>query len=275
MNAGQSAERQGDAENVSKAAAFPNGEGRERLFQRVAQAPSVAARLDALRRRPRPGGEAVDFPGVGESAQPFLLALLQRETGARRIWAVCEDLRAQERVHTGLQAWGMTSLFLPRMELAPIAGALPDPELNAERLSTLAQLAQPSATPLVAVIVKAQWSDEVPPADALSASFFRLNVGDNFSLESVAEKFLAAGFERVPRVEKRGQYAVRGGILDVFGWDQLSPYRLEWFGDTSNPSEPLTSTNRNRSPSSLRSASCSVFQRVLPVCYRNTYFQTT
>ncbi len=33
-------------------------------------------------------------------------------------------------------------------------------------------------------------------------------------------------------MEKRGQYAVRGGILDLFGWDQIMPVRTEWFGDT-------------------------------------------
>ena len=222
MKRGESAEPRDPTEN---------GEGRGRLFRRVAGAPSVAARLDSLRARTKPGAAPVEFGGVGDAAQPFLLALLQQESGAKRLWVICDDLRAQERIHAGLQAWGVNSLFLPRLELAPIPGALPDPELNAERLATLAQLAQPATSPMAAVVLSSQWQEEAPAAAALRDAVFRLKVGDAASLEEVAGRFLAAGFERVPRVEKRGQYAVRGGILDLFGWDQPNPVRLEWFGD--------------------------------------------
>ncbi len=229
MKAGQ--ETRGEAAHDSPKPTRPDGEGRERLFRRVADAPGIAARLNLLRRQPGRERVPVEFPAVGGAAQPFLVALLQRELPAPRIWIVCDDLRAQERIHAGLQAWGVHSLFLPGLELAPIAGALPDPELNAERLSTLAQLAQSSTTPIVAVILQTHWTEEVPSAPALRDSFFRLNVGETASLERVGEMFLDAGYERVPRVEKRGQYAVRGGILDVFGWDQSTPVRAEWFGD--------------------------------------------
>ncbi len=190
---GSAAETRDEAEKVSRAADVADGEGREELFRRVAHAPSIAERLEKLRRRPRRESTAPHFGGVGEAAQPFLIALLQRELGAARIWIVCDDLRAQERIHAGLQAWGVNSLFLPRLELAPIPGALPDPELNAERLSTLAQLAQESTASTVAVILKSQWTEEVPSPAALRDSFFRLAVGDTSSLERVAGMFLQSG----------------------------------------------------------------------------------
>ena len=202
------------------------------LFRQAAATPSVASHLEEIRNRARDAQEPVVLGGVGEAAQPFLVALLQRELGTRRIWMLCDDLRAQERMHAGLRAWGVNALFLPELELAPIPGALPDPELNAERLSTLAQLAQPTAAAGVAVVLKSQLAEEVPPAAAFRDAAFQLAVNDEISLEHVAGLLVAAGYAREPRVDRRGQFSVRGGILDVYGWDQLQPVRAEWFGDS-------------------------------------------
>ncbi|OAI43194.1 hypothetical protein AYO41_02500 [Verrucomicrobia bacterium SCGC AG-212-E04] len=202
-----------------------------RLFQAVAEAPTIASRLAQLRERGPKAAEPVVFGGVGEAAQPFLVALLQREFPGRRIWLLCDELRAQEKLFAGLRAWGVTALFLPELELAPIPGALPDPELNAERLATLGQLAQPTTASVAVVVLKSQMADEVPPPESFREAALRLSVNDHTSLEWVADQLVAAGYKRAPRVDNRGQFSVRGGILDVYGWDQLQPFRAEWFGD--------------------------------------------
>ena len=216
----------------AKTGVTTDAEAMERLFFRAAAAPGVASRIEQIRQQTPGEKEPVVFAGVGEAAQPFVVAMLQRELGARRIWLWCDDLRTQEKMHAGLRAWGVNALFLPELELAPIPGALPDPELNAERLSTLAQLAQPSATASVAVVLKSQREEEVPPAAAFRDAAFRLSVRDEVSLEHVAGLLVDAGYVRGPRVDNRGQFSVRGGILDVYGWDQLQPVRAEWFGDS-------------------------------------------
>lgn len=215
----------------AKAGAANGTEAMERLFELAAGAPGMASRLQKIGKPTRGAKETVVFGGVGEAAQPFVVALLQREFTERRIWVLCDDLRGQEKMHAGLRSWGIAALFLPELELAPIAGALPDPELNAERLSTLAQLAQPAATASVVVVLNSQLTEEVPAAAAFRNAAFRLTVNKEISLEHVSGLLVEAGYTRGARVDSRGQFSVRGGILDVFAWDQLQPVRAEWFGD--------------------------------------------
>ena len=59
----------------------------------------------------------------------------------------------------------------------------------------------------------------------------RLAVGDEPGLDGLAEALASAGYERVDRVEERGQFAVRGGIVDVFPSTGREPLRIELFGD--------------------------------------------
>ena len=59
----------------------------------------------------------------------------------------------------------------------------------------------------------------------------RLAVGEEPGLDGLAEALASAGYERVDRVEERGQFAVRGGIVDVFPSTGREPLRVELFGD--------------------------------------------
>ena len=59
----------------------------------------------------------------------------------------------------------------------------------------------------------------------------RLDVGDEPGLDGLAEALSSAGYERVDRVDERGQFAVRGGIVDVFPSTGREPLRVELFGD--------------------------------------------
>src|SRR5713101_6475147 len=50
-------------------------------------------------------------------------------------------------------------------------------------------------------------------------------------MEDFAERLATNGYERVPQVTTRGQFAVRGGIIDLYSWQAPMPFRLEFFGD--------------------------------------------
>ena len=65
----------------------------------------------------------------------------------------------------------------------------------------------------------------------LSAQTFSIDVGNTFTLDFLDEVFLEYGFEKVDFVYEPGQYAMRGGIVDVFSYSFDHPYRIEFFGE--------------------------------------------
>ncbi len=74
------------------------------------------------------------------------------------------------------------------------------------------------------------WAQGLPPSEK-RPSTIRLSVGEEPGVEGLARELAFAGYERVERVEERGQFAVRGGIVDVFRSTGREPIRIELFGD--------------------------------------------
>ncbi len=169
-------------------------------------------------------------PGdVDEAAAAFLTGwMLRRARG--RTWVVCRDVRHQEDFAAELAVWSSGVRLFPELE-RPAGEVLPDPETASERLEILRQLAGEDDR-LVVVIHAAQWDEEVPSLGELKTSILRLQVGRRLAPDEVAAKLVAAGYEAAPQVTARGQFARRGGILDVFSWQAARPVRLDWFDDT-------------------------------------------
>src|ERR671937_704469 len=71
--------------------------------------------------------------------------------------------------------------------------------------------------------------EQLPPPEARPEPI-ELEPGEAPGLEALAERFALAGYERVDRVQERGQFAVRGGLIDVFPTTGREPLRIELFG---------------------------------------------
>lgn len=197
------------------------------LLETVADSRPVAAKLRAL------GRECVVFDHVDEAAQPFVAgvaaARARLSKKPRRTWIVAPNLRAQERIHNELSNWLEPLIFLPEVEIAAAENALPDPEIAADRLQALEQIRE---TPDAVVVLSADaLEDAVPTLEGLRRLTLELARGETLALESLVERLAAAGYERVAQVALRGQFAVRGGIVDLFSWQHAMPLRVEFFGD--------------------------------------------
>ncbi len=166
------------------------------------------------------------FDAVTASAQPFAAAVLVRRTRRRRVWFVCPDVRTQENFAAELAAWHEGARLFPELEIPAGSDALPDPETAAERLEILRALDDDSFLgPLV--LHATQWDQDVPSAPSLSGALLKLRKGDEFDFREAADRLLASGYERAPQVTGRGQFAIRGGIFDVFSWQAPLPVRVE------------------------------------------------
>ena len=193
------------------------------LLDAIAREPALAARLRAMEGT---------LPHIVEHAQPTLCAAIARVVN-RRVWFVCQNVRAQEALHNELTHWHPDALFFPELEIAPVEGALPDPEAVAERLGVIQKLAAtPSKkNPLILVLTRKTLDDEVVDEAALRKLELHLVRGKKTDRDAFLKKLAHAGYEPVAQVTARGQFAIRGGIVDVFSFHHSLPIRLEWFDD--------------------------------------------
>ena len=165
--------------------------------------------------------------GVAAPAQPFLAAWLAQSLG-RPVCVVCPDVKRQEELFHDLQFWNNEALLVPDLELSA-AGAAPDPELAAARLGALREL-RTGKIPLV--VFTADGLDHAAPLPAqLDRETKTLQRGQSLEPGTLAAELDQAGFVRAANAAVRGQYAVRGGIVDIYPWQTALPVRLEFFGD--------------------------------------------
>src|SRR3989440_8086918 len=175
------------------------------------------------------GVRTVAFSHVTEAAQAFLVAAIAGEI-SKTLWVSCPSVRSQELLYETLLNWQPGALFLPEAEIAAVENILPDPEIAAERLALLTRV-QREKGPHLIVATRAALDQPAPTPAALNAAILVLRRGKLHPLERTIESLVAAGYDRVAQVTTRGQFAVRGGIVDLFSWQAPRPIRIEYFGD--------------------------------------------
>lgn len=194
--------------------------------------PSIVARAESISQKLREignGARPVAFSHVTEPAQAFLVAAIASEI-RKTFWILCPNVRSQELLYESLLNWLPDALFLPEAEFAAVENILPDPEIAAERLALLNRV-QRDKGPHVIATTRAALDQAAPDPAALNSAVLVLRRGKREPLERTIEALVAAGYERVAQATTRGQFAVRGGILDVFSWQAQRPIRAEYFGD--------------------------------------------
>jgi len=182
----------------------------------------------------REGGNAF----VSSSLRPYLIAALADfdEQRDRAHLVVVGDDRAARDLAADLRAW----LAPRRVRYYPTRGVTyeshltPPPHLVGLRMAALDSLlgaehesSQEHGWPVV--VVSAVALSEKVPDPALRPHSFTLRVGELLDLDECAAELVAAGYERADQVEERGQFALRGGLLDVFGATEERAVRVDMF----------------------------------------------
>jgi transcription-repair coupling factor (superfamily II helicase) len=196
------------------------------LLERLAQSEPIARKLEQIAKQ----RGTVKFSHVIEPARAFLSAVIARHV-QQTVWILCPSVRAQDSVYETLLNWLPSAEFLPEAEFAAVENVLPDPEIAAERLALLAKI---DSEPGLRVIVttRASLDQPAPQRGAVSASTLKVKCGSGTTMEQLLEKLSTSGYDRVAQVTTRGQFAVRGGIVDLYSWQAPLPVRVEFFGDT-------------------------------------------
>ncbi|OAI55634.1 transcription-repair coupling factor [Verrucomicrobiaceae bacterium SCGC AG-212-N21] len=175
--------------------------------------------------------DRVTLDHVARDSFSFAAALACQSQPGKRLWLICADARMQEQVHAELQVWGVPALFFPRLAQGDSNGALADPDTQAERVSVLARFAEGGEQARIIVLCEDSLDEEVTSLQDIEDAKKPLHVGMKLDVESLLGELDSSGYERVPMVTERGQFARRGGIVDVFPWQGEEPLRIEFLDD--------------------------------------------
>jgi transcription-repair coupling factor (superfamily II helicase) len=210
------------------------------LVDAVAAEPAVA---DAVRRARLTGtAQATEALGVTapSSAYPLVAAALaDARHGDRPLLVVTATAREAEDLAAGLESLlpEHSVAEFPAWETLPHERLSPSSDTVGRRLAVLRRLAHPSADDPAAGAVRVM----VAPVRAVLQPVVRglgdlepvsVRQGDDVSMDDLVRRLSGAAYTRTDLVDKRGQFAVRGGILDVFPPTEEHPVRLEFWGDT-------------------------------------------
>ena len=167
--------------------------------------------------------------GIGQINRSHLIAGLRRDL-KRPVVIICQDDIAARRMQEELHAFlGETAPILPSRELTLYDSAVVSRAWEQKRLRQLYDLSL-GKVPLQ-ILTWESLSQRTISRTALQAAAFTLEVGGEYVPEHIVSRLLGAGYTRCGMVEGPGQFALRGGILDIFSPAADQPFRCEFFGD--------------------------------------------
>ncbi|MEL7348944.1 MAG: transcription-repair coupling factor, partial [Pseudomonadota bacterium] len=176
---------------------------------------------------------AVTVGGAPEGYDAKLVADLAERAGGPVIHVARDDARAAAlREALALWAPGLPVLGFPAWDCLPYDRVSPNPDIESERMATLATLAHAAPTAPSVLITTLNAAIQRGPAKAvIEEASFLARVGHRCEVEGLTAWLARMGFNRASTVTEHGDYAVRGGIIDIFPPGHANPVRLDFFGD--------------------------------------------
>ena len=186
------------------------------LVQMIASDTAVASHLDDSKKIIAPS-----------STYPFLLAQVAEKSS---LLIVTSSSRSAEDLANELRELHNNVLEFPAWETLPHERLSPRSDTVARRLATLAALAKASSeNKIVVAPIRAVIHRFI--ADLASQSLQSLEIGSEVDLTTLITNLTELAYTRTDLVEKRGEFAVRGGIVDLFLPLSEHPVRIDFFGD--------------------------------------------
>lgn len=172
------------------------------------------------------------------SSKAFIVEEVFRQKGGQHL-VICSDRETAAYFYNDLEsAFGEREmdyskkqiLFYPTSYKRPYEPEKADNTYILSRTEVL-QRVNTSERRTVIVSYPEALSEKVFTRKLLDKNSFKIKVGDNINLDDLIEKLYEFNFENVDFVVEPGQFAIRGGLIDVFSFANDNPYRIEFFGD--------------------------------------------
>ena len=196
----------------------------EKLLSALKTIPEYAALLKSISK-----GECAAITGIGQINRSHMIAGLNQEFKSP-IVIICQDDIAAKRLQDELKSFlGETAPILPNRELTLYDAAVVSRSWEQKRLRQLFDLA--TGETKLQILTWESLSQRTMPRQVLTCAAFRMETGNEYPLDDLIARLTAAGYSRCGMVEGPGQFAVRGGIVDIYSPAEDHPVRAEFFGD--------------------------------------------
>ena len=190
---------------------------------------------DFVEKSLREGKKNFSLKGLYGSAKALFLIQL-KENCDRPVLVITRDQTGAEELLHDLSFFSKWSacqnspfLFFPSWDLLPYEYLSPQKEIVGERMKTLLELSQRKSSLVVTSLEPCL--QLLIPQEELKRSILKFDLKDIIDLEIVRNCLVSSGYEHVEIVEDRGEFSVRGGIIDLFPSNHSDPFRIELFGD--------------------------------------------
>lgn len=170
----------------------------------------------------------------GGAPEGFDATLVLKEARNGAVVHVARDDKRLRAMATALAFFdpSVPVLEFPGWDCLPYDRVSPQAEISAARMATLAALAAGLSGSFIVLTTLNAATQYVPPRDLLASSAFVATVGGRVDEAALRAFLVRMGYVQSPTVSEPGDYAVRGGIIDVWPPGEATPVRLDFFGDT-------------------------------------------
>lgn len=175
----------------------------------------------------RSGKTPCQIHGLSESQKAYISCCLFEEFGGQVLLITHNDIEAR-KLYDDIKTFTDSCVYFPVREMV-FNVDVTSGEINTERLRAIKRILSGEELIVVAPIDALFYN--MPPGEIFKKSSIMLKPGDSIDILRLAAKLVDLGYERVDMVEGRGQFALRGGIIDIFSPLDEAPCRIEWFGD--------------------------------------------
>ncbi len=175
---------------------------------------------------------AVTIHGAPEGYDALLLARRRAEHHGAVLHATRDDSR-MARLHEALAFFApeVEVLRFPAWDCLPYDRVSPNPAIVSERIACLARLLEPAARPRIVLTTVNALVQRVPPRAAFRGASLSVRAGSTVTPAGLTSFLESNGYGRADTVMEPGEYAVRGGIVDIFPAGEPDPVRLDLFGE--------------------------------------------
>ncbi|HPA39153.1 MAG TPA: CarD family transcriptional regulator, partial [Phenylobacterium sp.] len=177
----------------------------------------------------------LDLIGAPEGFDALVMADILKARGGLAVFVARDGSRLSAFIDAfRFFASGVEILQFPSWDCLPYDRTGPSPGVAAQRMTTLARLAQglDAKKPVLLVASVAAMIQRVPPKASVTGATWSAKVGNVVEIADLERYFAVNGYQRASTVSEKGEFAIRGGVIDVYPPSADEPVRLDLFGDT-------------------------------------------